>query len=108
MGTHISFEDLVAFVWMEKLTPELRELSVRVNRHLLTCRECVEQLEKLQEAKALACSLRRRQWAEQTFRSKSDNVVELFPCQREGQSSSAVYAASQPRTAVLEEMELEE
>lgn len=107
MGGHISFEDLVAFVWMEKMTPELKCMSVRVNRHLMTCQQCAEELEKLQLARREARALRRRQWAEHMFRSKPDNVVELFSRRREGQRSSAIYAANQPRTVVLEEIELE-
>ncbi len=67
MDNHISFGDLVAFVWMEELTPGNRELALRVNQHLIKCEECQIRLEQLEQIRQDAAELKDK-------RRKRDNA----------------------------------
>ena len=49
MEEHISFEELSKFVWIERVNAETLALSLRVNRHLVQCKECSRRVEKLQQ-----------------------------------------------------------
>jgi hypothetical protein len=103
VAEHISFDELVAFVWMEKLTPELKQLTLRVNRHLMGCDQCAQMVEQLQQIHADGDELRRRQEAERILRRQADQVVPLFSHSFDQAGEGSVYAASQPRTVIIEE-----
>jgi hypothetical protein len=60
MDQHISFGDLVTFVWMDALTPEMKQLALRVNAHLVGCPECQEKVTKLQQLHQEAQDLRQQ------------------------------------------------
>ena len=60
MEEHISFEELSKFVWMERVNTETLALSLRVNCHLVQCRECSRRVEQLQKIHDDARILRQR------------------------------------------------
>ncbi len=104
MDKHISFGDLVTFAWMEELTPETRELALRVNQHLIQCEECQTRLEQLQQirqdAEELREKKRKRDEAERRMNAHSGRVLPFLG--REIQSIKFC-AADQKRAEIQEE-----
>ena len=108
MNEHISFQELVSFVWMEKLDEETKALAVRVNRHLLTCDDCAETAKQLQSIRARARTLKERQTLlEETNRRVLEVQGKLIPLfsRRSGEASGEVIfsAAAERRPEVTEE-----
>lgn len=79
MDKHISFGELVAFAWMDELTPEMRDLALKVNRHLIRCEGCQRRLEQMEqirrEAEELRDQQRKREEAKRRMDANSGRVL---------------------------------
>lgn len=106
MSGHISMEDLVAFVWMRELTPEMKKFSMVVNCHLLSCEDCRKQVQKLQKVRAEVKELRRRQQRTASLAKQRGNLLAFPPLPGVTGEERALYAAAQTRTQMVEEREL--
>jgi anti-sigma factor RsiW len=99
MEAHIDFADLTIFVWMDALTPETKELALRVNQHLVGCPECRQRVEELQRLRQEAEELRksRRTLAQE----EQKDMGKVLPFRR--QVETVHIAAAEPHREVVAE-----